>query len=241
MRCPYCGGLNQERAAFCVSCGRDLTRGAYPPVRPGTTPQGRPASTPNQPVYRAPNAQQTYAPAPARPTNQIVPARPANQPAQPQQAQTAASRRQTATRVVPAPAPLPPVSPAPEPDPPVSFPPRTMEQFKLLLTTGAQPYTVVESTMGNGRRKLVRVAYARCAGWQQAATLLKALQEQQDEKCSAIIIQGVLPQQTDVYAFTNGQLQFDRNVRLGGQTNNRYVVETGDGFDSTSMRFVLNE
>ncbi len=228
MRCPYCGGLNQERAAFCVNCGRDLTRGAYPPARPGTTPQGRPVNTQNQPVYRAPNAQQTYAPAPALPTSQ---------PSQPQ----TANRRQAATRVVPAPAPLPPVAPVAEPEPPVSFPPRTMEQFKLLLTAGAQSYTVVESTVGNGRRKQVRIAYACCAGWQQAATLLKALQEQQDEKCSAIIIQGVLPQQPDVYAFTNGQLQFDRNVRLGGQTTNRYVVETGNGFDSNSTRFVLNE
>lgn len=116
-----------------------------------------------------------------------------------------------------------------------------MEQFKILLTAGAQPYTVVESNVGDGRRKVVRIAYARCAGWQQAATLLKALQGQQDEKCNAIIVQGVLPQQPNVYAFTNGQLQFDRGVLLGGQINNRYVVETGNGFESSSTRFVLNE
>lgn len=116
-----------------------------------------------------------------------------------------------------------------------------MEQFKLLLTAGAQPYTVVGSNVGNGQRKIVRIAYALCASWQQAATLLKALQEQQDEKCNAIIVQGVLPQQPNVYAFTNGQLQFDRGVRLGGQVNNRYVVETGNGFESGATRFVLNE
>jgi hypothetical protein len=110
-----------------------------------------------------------------------------------------------------------------------------------LLASGAQPYTVVESLIGDGRRKLVRIAYPRCVGWQQAATLLKALKEQQDEKCNAITVQGVLPQQSDVYAFTNGQLQFERDVRLGGQTGNRYVVETENGFASTATRFVLNE
>ena len=123
----------------------------------------------------------------------------------------------------------------------MAFPPRTLEQFYQLLTPGAQPYTVVESLIGDGRRKLVRIAYPRCAGWQQAATLLKALKEQQDEQCNAIIIQGVLPQQPDVYAFTNGQLQFERNVRLGGQTGNRYVIETENGFASDATRFVLNE
>jgi hypothetical protein len=100
---------------------------------------------------------------------------------------------------------------------------------------------VVESLVGDGRRKLVRITYPGCTGWQQAATLLQALKEQQDEQCNAIIIQGMLPQQANVYAFTNGQLQFERNVRLGGQTGNRYVVETGNGFASDSMRFVLNE
>lgn len=87
----------------------------------------------------------------------------------------------------------------------------------------------------------MRIVYPHCTGWQQAATLLQALKEQQDEQCSAIIIQGVLPQQANVYAFTNGQLQFERNVRLGGQVGNRYVVETGNGFASDSTRFVLNE
>lgn len=235
MRCPYCGGLNQERAAFCVSCGRDLTRqpaqpGSYQPARPGSAPQNRPVNPPNQPTYRAPNTQRTYQPAPSR------------QPAQPQQA-TASGRRQAQTSAWPAPEPVDPLrsTPAPEPEPPVPFPPRTLDQFNLLLASGAQPYTLIESTLGDGKRKLVRIAYPGCAGWQQAATLLKALREQQDEKCNTIIIQGVLPQQTHVYAFTNGQLQFDRAVRLGGQVSNRYVVETDNGFASDSTRFVLNE
>lgn len=234
MRCPYCGGLNQERAAFCVSCGRDLTRPprqqtAYPPVHPGSAPQGRPAYVPNQPAYRAPNPSvpQGYAPAPPRSVDQ---------PVQPQQMST--SRRSQVSR---APAqPLAPQVPS-APEPPASFPPRTLEQFHQLLASGAQQYTVVESLIGDGKRKLVRIAYPRCVGWQQAATLLKALKEQQDEKCNAIIIQGVLPQQPNVYAFTNGQLQFERNVRLGGQVGNRYVVETDNGFTSDSTRFVLNE
>jgi hypothetical protein len=127
------------------------------------------------------------------------------------------------------------------PEPPAPFPPRTFEQFNALLPSGAQPYTVVESSLGDGKRKLVRIAYGRCVGWQQAATLLKALKEQQEEQCNAIIIQGILPQQQDIYAFTNGQVQFDRNVRLGGQISNRYMVETENGFASDSTRFVLNE
>jgi hypothetical protein len=236
MHCPYCGGLNQERATFCVSCGRDLTRppkqqAAYTPARPGVAPQGRPINAP--PIYRAPNppAPQGYAPAPPRP---------ASQPVQPQQAPTG-RRQQVSAGTVQAPAPIVPPSPAPEPEPPAPFPPKTLEQFQQLLEPGAQQYTVVESRVGDGRRKLVRIAYPHCAGWQQAATLLKALKEQQDAQCNAIIIQGVLPQQQDVYAFTNGQLQFERNVRLGGQVGNRYVVETENGFASNATRFVLNE
>ncbi|HEX4714077.1 MAG TPA: hypothetical protein VH164_04025, partial [Ktedonobacteraceae bacterium] len=180
MRCPYCGGLNQERAAFCVNCGRDLARGAMParpgaasqapyqPARPGTAPQGRPVNAP--PVYRAPNQQQQ------QPGYPPVPPRPTSQPAQPQQAQTAAQvgRRQPAPgRPTQAPAPV--VVPPPAPEPPVPFPPRTVDQFNALLPSGAQQYTVVESSLGDGKRKLVRIAYTRCVGWQQAATLLKAL------------------------------------------------------------------
>ena len=178
-------------------------------------------NTPNQ------QAQRSYAPAP----NQSP--RPANQ----QQAPAAppANRRQPV-----APVPVPIVTP-PAPEAPAPFPPRTMEHLNALLPSGVQSYTIVESSIGVGRRKLVRIAYQPCTGWQQVATLLKALQEQQEEQCDTIIIQGVLPQQPDVYAFTNGQLEFDRAVRLGGLTGNRYVIETGNGFASDSVRFVLNE
>jgi len=87
----------------------------------------------------------------------------------------------------------------------------------------------------------VRISYPRCTGWQQAATLLKALKEQQDETCAAITVQGVLPHLAEISAFSNGQLLFERGVRLGGHVGTRYVVETENGFASTATRFVLNE
>lgn len=207
MRCPYCSATNQDRAAFCTSCGRDLTRPPRqqtPPPRPATRSTGT----------------QGRSPGPPQPTNQ------------PAHLAQAGRRQQAAPDVAPVP---------PAPEPPAPFPPHTLEQFHQLLAPGAQAYTVVQSQLGDGRRKLVRIAYPRCTGWQQAATLLKALNELQDEKCSAIIVQGTLPGQTDVYAFTNGQIQFERNVRLGGQMGNRYVVETENGFASSATRFVLNE
>jgi hypothetical protein len=36
-------------------------------------------------------------------------------------------------------------------------------------------------------------------------------------------------------------LIYDRAVRLGGQTNNRYQIETGNGFEVDSVRIVLSE
>lgn len=248
MRCPYCGGLNQERAAFCVNCGRDLTRSvpnnlqrqqtAQFPARPGTMPQNRPTNAQYQPQSRVPTQlaprqqvqlQQGYAPHPAAQTPTP------RQATQPQQTQTSAqvSRRQTAGSSQPA-----PVQSAPEP--PTPFPPHTIAQFEALLAEGNQAYTVIESNVGNGKKQIVRIAYPRCTGWQQAATLLKALREQQNAKCETILIQGVLPQQAGASSFTQGQLQFDRNARLGGQVSNRYIVETSDGFASDAVRFVLN-
>lgn len=230
MRCPYCGGLNREQSTYCVSCGRAL-QGVPPqqqaPSRtqwPGTQPpQARPVNVPNQQA----RPQQNYAPSPQHPV------------AQPAQQQTHASRRQP---VAPVQEPAFAVAAPPlAPEPPVPFPPHTMEQLRALLSSGAQSYTVVESTIADGRKKIVRIAYANVTGWQQAATLLKALQEQQEEQYNTIIIQGVTPRQQDVYAFTNGQLQFDRAVRLGGSTSNRYMIETGNGFASDAVRFVLSE
>lgn len=221
MRCPYCGGVNQERAVFCTYCGRDLSTppkqqtpappraGGRAPERPGTHPAGQPAS-------RGSGSQGS--------------SRPAARPPQPPPAPASRPQQKSQAPVVP-----------PAPEPPVPFPPHTLEQFDQLLAAGAQPYTLVTSLIGDGRRKLVRISYSRCTGWQQAATLLKALREQQDETCTAITVQGIWPQQAETSAFTNGQLLFERDVRLGGQVGTRYVVETENGFASTATRFVLNE
>jgi hypothetical protein len=224
MRCPYCGGLNQERAVFCTNCGRDMREFVH--QAPNAPAQ---QGYPSQSVPQRPPAQQVH-------QSQPVPQRPNAQAPAP------------ATRRQPAPAQTPPrvatlVQPAPPPsapEPPVLFPPRAMAQLEALLTNGAQSYTVVESHIGDGQKKIVRIAYPACAHWQQAATLFKAFKEQQEEKFNMITIQGVLPQQ-ESYGFTNGQLQFDRGVRLGGRIGNRYVIETGNGYASDSIRFMLNE
>jgi hypothetical protein len=108
------------------------------------------------------------------------------------------------------------------------------------LEQGALAYTVVENEVDVGHKKIVRIVYPAGAAWQQVATLFKALREQQDEQFECIVIQGVLDQNTSIYTFTNGQLRFDRNVRLGGSTINRYQIETGTGLESDAVRIVLN-
>jgi hypothetical protein len=138
-----------------------------------------------------------------------------------------------------APAPLPPPQP-PAPEPPAPFPPSTSAELQA-LEQGALPYTVVESSVGDGHKKTVRIVYAKGVAWQQVATLLKACKEQQEAELETVLIQGVLAHDTSVYNFTNGQLRFDRNVRLGGLTTNRYQIETGNGFEIDSVRIVLNE
>lgn len=140
------------------------------------------------------------------------------------------------------PRPVAPVMPpAPvAPEPPAPFPPRTVADLQA-LEQGALSYTVVNDTVDVGRKKIVRIAYVKCVPWQQIATLLKAYKEQQGEHFATIIIQGVLPQDPGVYSFTNGQLRFDRDVRLGSLTTNRYQIETGNGYESDSLRIVLTE
>ena len=115
-----------------------------------------------------------------------------------------------------------------------------MEQLQA-LEQGALPYNLVSEMVSDGRKRTVRVVYAKCAPWQQVATLLKAFKEYQEARFDTIIIQGVFSQNPDVYAFTNGQIYFDRNVRLGGLTTNRYQIETGTGYESDSLRIVLTE
>ena len=211
MRCPYCGGLNADRAVYCTTCGRDLRS----PAPPAAGQRGRPASTPapqQQPPRPMPGQQ-------GRPAAASMP----QAPQAPQQ-----SRH---------PAPTPP--PPPPPEPPAPFPPSTIAELQA-LEQGALPYTVVESSVGDGHKKNARIVYAKGVAWQQVATLLKACKEQQEEQFETILIQGVLEHDTSVYNFTNGQLRFDRNVRLGGLTTDRYQIETGNGFESDSVRIVLN-
>ena len=115
-----------------------------------------------------------------------------------------------------------------------------MQHLKA-LEQGALNYNVVSEEESVGRKKTIRILYQRCTPWQQVATLLKALKEQQSDKFNTIIIQGIYRQENGVYGFTNGQLQFDRNVRLGSQITNRYQIETGNGFEIDSVRIVLSE
>ncbi|HZU65656.1 MAG TPA: zinc ribbon domain-containing protein [Ktedonobacteraceae bacterium] len=220
MRCPYCGGFNKDQAPFCVYCGRDLPSESYnqpasrAQSRQAPQPQARPAAAP-QPPYQQPRQ---------------VPGPPGRRPA----AASSTAARQPAPVVPQAP------PPPPAPEPPAPFPPRTVAELKA-LEPGALPYNVVDSAIGDGGKKIVRITYARAVPWQQAATLLKAFKEQQEERFNSIIIQGVTGQDTTIYSFTQGQLTFDRNVRLGSMTTNRYLIETGNGYESDSVRIVLNE
>lgn len=224
MRCPYCGGFNVDRAIYCTSCGRDM-RSPAKPASGQQSPYQQPRPAPVQHGYPAPTPGQQGRPV-AMPQG-----RPgaAPTPLAPQQ-----SRRQA-----PVPQPPQPPPPPPAPEPPAPFPPRSIAELQA-LEQGALPYTVVESAVGDGHKKTVRIVYAKGVAWQQVATLLKACKEQQEARLETILIQGVLEGDTSVYNFTNGQLRFDRNVRLGGLTTNRYQIETGNGFESDSLRIVLN-
>lgn len=211
MRCPYCGGLNPDKNTFCSFCGRDM----QPPARPTAGRQYPPVQQPRS------------APQPSQPS-QAPQGRPASMPQAP-----SPPARPAAPRI-----PLAP-PPPPAPEPPAPFPPRTLAELQA-LEQGALAYSVVESSVGDGQRKTVRIVYPKGVAWQQVATLLKALREQQDGQFESIIIQGVLEQNPSVYAFTNGQLCFDRNTRLGDLISNRYQIETGNGFESDAVRIVLS-
>ena len=223
MRCPYCGGFNADHANFCASCGRDLA--SYPPPNQNPMPQqrqgapppsrGRPTTLP-----QSPQQQEQQTPVTQRRRAPTMPSQP-----------TQTTRQHEAPVVPPEP---------PPPEPPSQFPPHTVEQLRA-LEEGALAYTVVQSAVGDGRKKIVRIVYPKGVGWQQVATLHKAFKEQLEDSFDTIIIQGVLEQDTQVYAFTNGQLVYDRGVRLGGLILNRYQIETGNGFEAESVRIVLTE
>jgi hypothetical protein len=237
MRCPYCGGLNSDQAQFCVRCGRDMS--IKTPVQASAPRSKTPYPTPPQPSYptppsystpRQPSQGQGYPRpgTPQAPTPRIPPSQQPRQPAPP-------PRRAPQAQISPLPTPIPTGPEAPAP-----FPPRTIQHLKT-LAQGALNYTVDHEEESVGRKKTVRILYQRCTPWQQAATLLKALQEQQSDKFNTIIIQGIHDKENSIYGFTNGHLQFDRNVRLGSQIMNRYQVETGNGFEADSVRIVLSE
>jgi len=109
------------------------------------------------------------------------------------------------------------------------------------LEAGALAYTVIDTTADGKRKKTARITYPKSVAWQQVATLLKAFKELQETSFESIIIQGHLPNDPGLYAFTNGQLIFDRDVLLGSQTMNRYQIETGNGLEIDSVRIVLSE
>ncbi len=237
MRCPYCGGVNTERATYCKYCGRDLN----------LSKSNQPAPS-QQPRQAPPQLDQSYPP-PVRPsqTPYSAPGRPGSTSVPQQTAQTAktipTAYGSAHTRIVPPPPQMPtPVEP-PAPDPPAPFPPRTPAELHA-LESGALSYHVVDAAAQIGRKKVVNIIYPRCAAWQQVATLLKVLQEQQEAQFDTIVVLGYWRQDPDVIAtstFTNGHLIYDRNVRLGSAIQNRYQIDTGNGFDSGAIRIVLSE
>lgn len=222
MRCPYCGGSNQDHVKSCVYCGRNFTQQAPPASRQPQPPHPIAPPPPPHQQRPVPQAPRPIAPPPP-PTQQNMPA-------------TQTRQRHPATSS----GPTPPATPSPTPKPAVQFPPRTMAQLQM-LKSGVLPYTLISDTASDGKKRIVRIAYAQCPGWQQVATLMEALNEYQSSKFDTIIIQGVFDKAPNSYAFTLGQLVFDRNTRLGDQILNRYQIETDNGFTNNSVRIVLSE
>jgi hypothetical protein len=227
MHCPYCGGLNADEAAFCSRCGRDLKVKA--PARSSIPQQ---AGLPPAP--------------PVRPQNSVQPGRPQVQPVQFPGAPAAYPQR-SGVSGVPLHVPLPLADAFGSattkiitgPDAPAPFPPHTIAHLRA-LEVGALEFTEVsEETIVTGGKKIIRILYPRCIHWQQVATLLKASRKYQSEKYSSLIIQGFYNQDMNVYAFNNGQLIYDRGVRLGSQILNRYRIDTGTGFEGEAARIVM--
>ena len=236
MRCPHCGDLSPDGARYCTLCGRDVTIRPMPAPPPNTSNATAYPGTsrPQQPPLQGPGTPQQQ----LQPVQQYRP-----NPQQPQRPATTSTKTTPPVRQRPnaTPAPkAPPTMEPSEPESPAPFPPRSMSELKM-LEQGALPYTGIDEAVKHGRRKVVRITFQRCAHWQQVGTLLKALKEYDTPACDTIIIQGIQTNSTDIYNFTNGQLIFDRNVRLGSLTQNRYQIETGNGFSGGSVRIVLSE
>jgi len=268
MRCPYCSESNPDNTKFCIRCGRGLIaptsksgRPAQPPrpaqnqpMRPAQPPAGYPAPprTPSGgPGSPIPSQASLYPPPPNQYTRSAYPPGSGNvssatvlrpnitPPPIPATAKNAASeaseRMRTMIDANVIPSPQTATNDAPGP-----FPPSTRQQLETLLQ-GALPYTLVDDTERYGKKKIVRIAYRQCVGWQQVGTLLKALKEYDAPEFDTVVIQGTFEQDKNTYYYTNGQLIFDRNVRLGGLIQLRYQLETGNGLSSDSVRFVIAE
>lgn len=231
MRCPYCGGVNQDASAFCRSCGRDLRhvprmpqKSSTPPTRPVPSRQpARPEYAPQQlPGYQSPSS-----PYPIK-AAQTVPASATKQPVS-----TAARTVQQSDSA----------SVTPALQPPEEFPPRTMAQLEALQKL-ALDSSLVSDDESTGGKRIVRVSYKQCPPWQQIATLYKVLQKYKEDRAqefNTVIVQGLTHPDVNLYSFDNGQLIYDRNVRLGSQILHRFQIETDNGFTATAVRVVLTE
>jgi len=222
MRCPYCGRANLDTARYCVSCGRDISSQKYPNQPTVTQTPPIPPRPPYQPIRPVQQPRVTQ-PKPTSPQQVTPPKAPP------------ATKQWSSTTV-----PDISIQVTPAPEPPIPFPPKTIAQLQA-LEQGSLPYTLINDAAGYGKKRIVRISYQRCAPWQQVATLLKAFKEYDEQKFDTIVLQGVLEKETDFYQYTNGQLVFDRNVRLGSQTLDRYQIETGNGYASDSVRIVLSD
>jgi hypothetical protein len=154
----------------------------------------------------------------------------------------AQSRRRVSNAPVAPPQPVTPAVTAP-PEPSVPFPPQTVANLQALIDS-ALTYSLLSDDEIYGHKRVVRVGYRMCPAWQQVATLYKVLQECKEDRASkfdTVIVQGFFDSNESLYNFTNGQITYDRGVRLGSQTLNRYQIETGNGFSSDSIRVVLSE
>ncbi len=259
MRCPHCGSLNPDTTRYCIRCGRNITapQSGGQQQRVPAAPQHRPEPMPMMPMPPVPQqapahpSQQRYTqpvypprpvslpPSPGAPAplpQQEVVVRPALRPEAPQ----VARQRATTAAASPVAVSAPPATSA-IPEPPAPFPPRTLAQLQAIESAGAQPYTLLSDDTSYGKKKFVRIAYRGCSAWQQMATLLKAFHEYDDSKYETVVIQGLHDAGESIYSYTNGQLVFDRNARLGSQMLQRYQIETDTGFSTDAVRVVLSE
>jgi hypothetical protein len=251
MRCPHCGGLNPDNLHYCIRCGRnfapqqqalyqskppDQSQSSYPPPQNPQRSVYPPTQNPQRTVY-PPTQNTPYQPQPQPQPQQrpVAPqARPAVAPKPPQRPGRPATRIQESNWHVE------PVVPTAD-EPPAVFPPKTIAQLKQ-LEPGALDYTLINDEGGYGKKKIVRIEFRRCVPWQQVATLLRAFNEYDASKFDTVIIQAIHSQEArEIYEYTNGQLIFDRNVRLGSQTLNRFRIETDNGYSTEALRIVLSE